>query len=79
MAAPLAAGAAALLAEKHPDWHLFQMEVRLQGTASAIKNVPAGAAAREFGAGVLNVGAALAPDFVPLPNQDPPAEEIRPR
>lgn len=78
MAAPLAAGAAALLAEKHPHWDLFTLETRLQGTTSALKSAPAGASVRQFGAGVLNVGAALAPDFVPGPNQTPEPEEIRP-
>lgn len=78
MAAPLAAGAAALLAEKHPHWDLFTMETRLQFTASAMRSAPAGASIRQFGAGVLNVGAALAPDFVPGPNQTPEPEEIRP-
>ena len=76
MSAPLVAGAAALLAEKHPLWDLVLLEGRLQSTARALHSVPPGASTQQFGAGVLNVGAALAPDFVP--NQDPPVEEIRP-
>ncbi len=78
MAAPLVAGAAALLAEKHPEWMLIDMEGRLQGTVSALKSAPPGAAIRQFGSGLLNVGAALAPDFVAGPNQTPAPEEIRP-
>lgn len=76
MSAPLVAGAAALLAEKHPLWDLVLLEGRLQSTARALRSAPPGASTQQFGAGVLNVGAALAPDFVP--NQDPPVEEIRP-
>ena len=76
MSAPLVAGAAALLAEKHPLWDLVLLQDRLQSTARALRSAPPGASTQQFGAGVLNVGAALAPDFVP--NQDPPVEQIRP-
>ncbi len=72
MSAPFVAGAAALLIEKHPFWGLLEVETRLQGTAHALISVPAGASKSQFGAGGLDVGAALAPDasFNPNPGVD---------
>lgn len=78
MSAPFVAGAAALLAQVHPSWTLLEMETRLTSTTKAIPDLSATVSAREFGSGALDVGAALAPDFVPSPNQTPGAEEIRP-
>jgi subtilisin family serine protease len=82
MSAPFVTGTAALLVEKHPDWNLEAMEARLASTATPLNDqtLPPGVKeARDFGAGMLNVGRALAPDFVPLPNQPPPVDQIRPR
>ena len=62
MAAPFVTGTCALLAEKHPTWSLIDMETRLQATAKALTGVPVGASAKQFGAGVLDAGAALSPD-----------------
>ena len=82
MSAPFVAGAAALLAQVHPTWTLLEMDARLTGTAKPITSVPTGAVPpaqiRDFGRGTLDVGAALAPDFVPVPNQTPVPETIRP-
>ncbi len=79
MSTPFVAGAAALLAEKHPEWTLLDMETRMQATARAITVVPVGARANQFGAGMLDVGAALAADFALGPNQNPSPAEILPR
>jgi len=79
MAAPWVTGTAALLAEKHPDWNMDMMKVRLQGTATPIVKVPViGPQPRDYGAGMLNIAKALAPDFVPAANQVPVPEEIVP-
>jgi subtilisin family serine protease len=77
MSAPFVAGAAALLAELHPLWTLLDMELRLQTTARVIDTVPVGASARQFGAGMLDVGAALAPDYVPELGETPAPVENR--
>jgi subtilisin family serine protease len=68
MSAPFVAGTAALLIEKHPNWGLAQTEARIQGTCRPLLSVPTGATKSQFGAGALDVGAALAPDFVLNPN-----------
>jgi subtilisin family serine protease len=82
MSAPFVTGAAALLAEVHPAWGEAEMLLRLKGTTDPIAApAPNGAditPGRDFGAGALDVGAALAPDFVPGPNQNPDPEDIRP-
>ena len=80
MAAPFVTGAAALLAQLHPTWTMLEIAARLQGTSTAIvAPAPNGAdITRDFGSGTLNIGAALAPDFVPGPNQNPGGEDIRP-
>jgi subtilisin family serine protease len=81
MSAPFVAGAVALLAEKHPDWAIDAMEGRLTNTVGKFKSLPPTITdPRDFGRGVLDVGAALDPDyvFVPGANQDPPGETIRP-
>ncbi len=84
MSAPFVAGTAALLAELHPSWAKLEMEARLASTCQPITRVPINpdptlqTQPRDFGPGTLDVGAALAPDFVPGPNQNPDPEGIRP-
>ena len=51
MAAPHAAGAAALLAQQHPDWTAGQLKTALVGTADAIDGSP-----YDRGAGRIDVG-----------------------
>ncbi len=77
MSAPFVAGAAALLAQVHPNWSLVETQTRLEDTAASIGSVPAGASKNQFGKGALDVGAALAPDFTlnPVPGVN---EDIRP-
>src|SRR5262249_50040124 len=79
MSAPFVAGTAALLKELHPNWTLEEMEIRLKTTTTKLQTVPV-ADPQAFGAGMLNVWRAVAPDyvFVPAPNQTPPPDEIRP-
>lgn len=84
MSSPFIAGAAALLAEVHPMWTMIDFEARIQATARPIAGVPAGdpsspPKARDYGAGMLDIAAALRPDFVAGPNQTPAPEDIRPR
>lgn len=64
MAAPFVTGTVALLAEKHPDWHLVEMEQRLQSTASPLSGAPSGSRIALYGAGVVDAGAALESDRV---------------
>lgn len=73
MASPFVAGAAALLIEKHPLWTMLEVENRLGNTAAPVTGVNS----KKFGAGALNVGAALAPDFTLNPNPGY-NEDIRP-
>ncbi|MFG3712449.1 S8 family serine peptidase [Micromonospora sp. NPDC047730] len=56
MAAPHVAGAAALLAEEHPDWKADRLKSALMGTAVA---PPATQSIHEVGAGLLDANAAL--------------------
>ena len=72
MAAPFVAGTCALLAENHPDWNLAQMMARLEVTAGAFSG-----AAYQFGAGVLDAGAALEPDRHSHIDDVPVAEVMR--
>lgn len=72
MAAPFVAGTCALLAENHPDWNLVQMMARLEVTAGAFSG-----AAYQFGAGVLDAGAALEPDRHSHIDDVPVAEVMR--
>ncbi|MEQ1832605.1 MAG: S8 family serine peptidase [Candidatus Eisenbacteria bacterium] len=74
MAAPFVAGTCALLAELHPDWNLTQMTDRLGYTASPVLGGDS-----DFGAGVVDAGAALARERRRPTVGDPVTEEIRPR
>jgi len=61
MSTPFLSGAAALLLSLHPDWQNDDVLQRVQETVQRLNSVPA----YEFGklgAGMLDVGAALAPD-----------------
>ncbi|GAA2621009.1 S8 family peptidase [Actinomadura fulvescens] len=55
MATPHVAGAAALLAQRHPDWNAARLKAALTGSADPAK----GGDAFERGAGRLNAGAAV--------------------
>jgi minor extracellular protease Epr len=73
MSAPFVAGTCALLAELHPGWTHSEMLARIASTAG-----PINAGGRAFGAGALNVGAALAPDESSIASDPLPVEEVRP-
>jgi len=75
MSAPFVAGTCALLAETHPDWSIDQMLARI-GAAAAPVREPDGV---KFGAGVLDIGAALAPDVRPRADEEPVPEVLRQR
>lgn len=62
MAAPFVTGAAALLREIHPSWNRQRIMARLAATADPILPRRSGQAG-ELGAGRINIGAALAPDW----------------
>ena len=73
MSSPFVAGTCALLAELHPGWTRSDMLARIGGTAGHVD-----ADGRAFGAGSLDVGAALAPDGPAITNDTQPVEEARP-
>jgi hypothetical protein len=76
MSAPWVAGTAALLAEKHPAWTMDIMSPRLESSTTPIKvTFSTLATPRDFGAGMLNVWQALAPDYVA--NDSPAPEQIK--
>jgi len=60
MAAPFVSGAAALLLALHPDWDRDQVERRLAESAAPL--ALRSELRDDYGAGVLDAGAALAPD-----------------
>ncbi len=62
MSAPWVAGGAALLIAAHPDWSRSQVLARMQQTAAPLDPAVPGSTT-EFGAGILDLGAALAPEF----------------
>jgi len=62
MSAPFVSGAAALLLEKHPGWRRADLLARLAGSAHALVGVSCEQQGK-LGAGMLDVAAALAPDF----------------
>jgi len=74
MSAPWVAGTAALLAEKHPGWTMDIMKVRLENTTTPITSP--GLDPSEFGAGMLNIGKALAPDWSVTPELPPGTEPV---
>jgi subtilisin family serine protease len=60
MSAPLISGSVALLLELHPDWTRADVAQRIGDTASALNDCTA--LEEMFGRGVIDAGAALAPD-----------------
>ena len=74
MSSPFVAGACALLAELHPSWTRGDMLARLGSTAGHVN-----ADGHAFGAGALDVGAALAPDGPGITGDTQPSEDVRPR
>src|SRR5262249_52434792 len=75
MSAPFVAGTCALLAEIHPTWTVDQMLARIRDAASPVRD----AEGVKFGAGVLDIGAALAPDIGAHADDGPVIEVARPR
>ena len=73
MSSPFVAGTCALLAELHPGWTRSDMLARIGSTAGHID-----ADGRAFGAGSLDVGAALAPDGPAITSDTQPIEDVRP-
>ena len=73
MSAPFVAGACALLAEQHPGWTRSEMLARIASTAG-----PVNAGGRAFGAGALDVGAALATEGSATAGDPLPVEDVRP-
>jgi len=73
MSAPFVAGTCALLAELHPGWSRNEMLARIGSYA-----VHVNADGRAFGAGALDVGAALAPDGPVIGGETDPGEDLRP-
>jgi subtilisin family serine protease len=61
MSTPFVAGTAALLLARHPGWSGEDVARRLAATAAPLANVPP-AEVGKLGSGMLDVGAALAPD-----------------
>jgi thermitase len=63
MSAPFVAGTAALLLEMHPTWSGYYVMKRIRDNAAPLNSV-AVAQSGKLGAGMLDVGAALAPDAI---------------
>ncbi len=74
MSAPWVAGGAALLIAAHPDWSRTKVLARMQQTATPIEPTVPGATTL-FGAGILNLGAALGP--VASGDLEPGGTELR--
>ena len=72
MSAPFVAGTAALLAELHPTWTLSDVLERIEDTTR-----PVFGADEDFGAGALDAGAALAPDWRSRADDVPAPEVLR--
>lgn len=76
MSAPFVSGTAALLVALHPDWGGHEVFERIESTVTPLVGVPL-ALEGGLGEGMLNVGAALAPDR-PLPGEGgDPVEVLR--
>ena len=73
MSSPFVAGTCALLAELHPDWTRSEMLARIESCAGHVN-----AGGRAFGAGALDVGAALAPDCPVIVSDTLGGEDMRP-
>jgi hypothetical protein len=73
MSSPFVAGTCALLAQLHPDWTRSEMLARIESFA-----VHVNADGRAFGAGALDVGAALAPDAPVIVIDTQGSEDLRP-
>ena len=73
MSSPFVAGTCALLAELHPGWTRSEMLARIGGSAGVVN-----ADGRAFGAGSLDVGAALASDGPAIASDTQPTEDVRP-
>lgn len=80
MSAPFVAGTAALLLAVHPTWTADQVFWRMSSTARPLQNVLPGQVGL-LGSGMLDVGAALAPDASRGMDSPPSTEDIlrRPR
>lgn len=80
MSAPFVAGTAALLLQVHPTWTADRIFWRMSSTARPLQNVSPGQVGL-LGSGMLDVGAALAPDAGPGQEAPPSTEDIlrRPR
>ena len=73
MSAPFVAGACALLAEQNPGWTRSEMLARIASSAG-----PVNAGGRAFGAGALDVGAALGQAGSASAGDPLPVEDVRP-
>ena len=69
MAAPFVAGTAALLLEKHPSWSEYYVMQRIRENAAPLNSV-SDTQSGKLGAGMLDVGAALAPDAIVIAEVD---------
>jgi subtilisin family serine protease len=61
MSTPFASATAALLLARHPEWHRSDVMARIASSATPLVNVT-GDRVGMFGAGMLDIGQALAPD-----------------
>lgn len=75
MSTPFVTGTAALLLSVHPDWSPSRVLERIGSTATHLTGLTP-AQYGKLGDGMLNAGAALAPDYDPgiIPTDDP--EEV---
>ena len=64
MSAPFVSGAAALLLQAHTGWHRTELLARMAGTARGLAGVNCEQQGK-LGAGMVDMAAALAPDYTP--------------